>query len=203
MDTVTIMNDYPEPPARNVIVAFVLLAIAIVGGGALLLATRPHPVQITINPPVPSATPEPTATPGPITVYITGAVQQPQTTLSLPAGSRVEDAIDAAGGLLDEADLDRVNLAQILRDGDQVHVPFVAVEEEVVLATPNAAGVVRINSATAEELENLPGVGPALAARIIEFRDLNGPFASLEDLDRVSGVGPALLEGFEGLIEFD
>ncbi len=196
------MNDHQEPPARNVIIAFVLLAIAIVGGGALLLVTRPQPVQITINPPEPTATPEPTVTPGPITVYVTGAVQQPQTTLSLPAGSRVEDAVDAAGGLLDEADLDRVNLAQILRDGDQVHVPS-QVSEPVVLATPNTTGVVLINSATAEELENLPGVGPALAASIVEYRERNGPYASLEDLDEVSGIGPALLEGFEGLVEFD
>lgn len=196
------MNDYPEPPVRNVVFAFIILAAAIVGGGALLLVTRPQPVQITINPPVPTATPLPTASPGPITVYITGAVRQPQTTLSLPAGSRVQDAIDTAGGLLEDADLDRVNLAQVLRDGDQVHVPS-HTGGDTVLATPNTSGMVFINRATSEELQTLPGVGPALAERIIAYREANGPFSSLDDLDNVSGIGPALLSGLEGLVAFD
>ncbi|HLV36889.1 MAG TPA: helix-hairpin-helix domain-containing protein [Spirillospora sp.] len=196
------MNDYPEPPVRNVVFAFIILAAAIVGGGALLLVTRPQPVQITINPPVPTASPLPTASPGPITIYITGAVQQPQTTLSLPAGSRVQDAIDAAGGLLDDADLDRVNLAQVLRDGDQVHVPS-QTGGDTVLATPGTGGLVFINRATSEELQTLPGVGPALAERIIAYREANGPFSSLDDLDNVSGIGPALLSGLEGLVAFD
>jgi competence protein ComEA len=197
------MTDYQEPPARNTILAFVLIAVAIVGGGILLLVTRPQPVQITINPPLPTATAEPTTTPGPITVYITGAVEQPQTTLTLPSGSRVQEAIDAAGGLLNDADLDRINPAQILRDGDQVHVPSITVEAEVVLATPNSAGIIFINRATTAELETLPGVGPALAGRIITYRDENGPFASLDDLDNVSGIGPSLLQEMEGLIAFD
>jgi competence protein ComEA len=197
------MTDYQELPARNTILAFIVLAVAIIGGGALLLVTRPQPVQITINPPLPTATSAPTATPGPIMVYITGAVHQPQTTLTLPAGSRVQEAIDAAGGLLDDADLDRVNLAQILRDGDQVHVPSISAEAETVLATPNTAGIVYINRATTEELETLPGVGPTLAGRIITYRDENGPFTSLDDLDNVSGIGPSLLEEMQGLISFD
>lgn len=196
------MNDQ-QPPARTTILAFFLLAFAIVGGGVLLLVTRPQPVQITINPPLPTATAEPTATPGPITVYITGAVQQPQTTLSLPFGSRVQEAVEAAGGLLDEADRARVNMAQILRDGDQVHVPSLGGENEVIVATPNSGGMVFINRATTEELETLPGVGPALAGRIITYRDENGPFTSLDDLDNVSGIGPSLLAEMEGLISFD
>lgn len=198
------MNDQPQPPARTTIMAFFLLALAIVGGAILLLVTRPQPVQITINPPLPTTTTEPTVTPGPITVYITGAVQQPQTTLSLPFGSRVQEAVEAAGGLLDEADRDRVNMAQILRDGDQVHVPSISsVEAETVLATPNSSGIVHINRATTEELATLPGVGPTLAGRIITYRDENGPFASLDDLDNVSGIGPSLLAEMEGLIAFD
>lgn len=196
------MNDQPDPPARNIIFSFLLLAVAIVGGAVLLLVTRPQPVQITVHPPLPTATPQPTATPGPVTVYITGAVQQPRTTHSLPFGSRAQDAIDAAGGLLESADLDRVNLAQILRDGDQVHVPQVG-GEEVAVPTPNTEGVVFINRATAEELQSLPGIGPALAQRIIDHREANGPFASLEDLDNVSGIGPALLENLQELVSFD
>ncbi|MAS35871.1 MAG: competence protein ComEA [Anaerolineaceae bacterium] len=196
------MNDNREAPARQLIFVFILICLVIVGGGILLLVTRPQPVQITIHPPVPTATTAPTATPGPIEVYITGAVQQPQTTLRLPAGSRVEDAIDVAGGLLEDADLDRVNLALILRDGDQVHVPSLA-GENTLLATPNTDGVVLVNRATTEELQSLPGIGPALAERIIAHREVNGPFASMDDLDEVSGIGPALLEGLADLIAFD
>jgi competence protein ComEA len=136
-----------------------------------------------------------------VTVYVTGAVAQPQTTLALPSGSRVVDAIDAAGGPSANADLERINLAAVLRDGDQVHVPLLG--ETLTLPTANAAGIIGINTATAEELETLPGVGPTLAQRIIDFRQQTGPFTSMEDLDLVSGVGPTLLEELEGLIEFD
>ena len=114
---------------------------------------------------------------------------------------RAAPSVDAAGGPLDNADLDRVNLAAVLRDGDQVHVP--ALDEDLALPTPNTGGVVRINSASAEELETLPGVGPTMAQRIIDFREETGPFTSMEDLDLVSGIGPAMLEQLEGLIEFD
>ena len=196
------MNDAPEPPARNVIIAFVILALAIVGGAALLLLTRPQPVEIVIHPPLPTTTPGPSATPGPITVYITGAVNQPETTVQLPAGSRVDAAIDAAGGPLPNADLERVNLAQVLRDGDQVDVPLQG-ETEISLPTPNGGGIVHINSASLDELQTLPGVGPTLAQRIIDFREQSGPFTSMEDLDLVSGIGPSLLDQLEGLIVFD
>jgi competence protein ComEA len=195
------MDDSTQPPARNVIIAFVVIALAIVGGTVLLLVSRPQPVTITINPPVPTATAAPTATPDPITVYITGAVGTPRTEITLPAGSRVRDAIEAAGGWLDDADLDRVNMALILRDGDQVHVPLV--DELVTVATPNTSGLIRINTATSAELETLPGIGPALAERILTYRTENGPFTSLADLDNVSGIGPAMLEQLEGLIAFD
>lgn len=190
-----------EPSSRNTLIIFVVVVIAIAVAAFLLVTSRPDPVQITINPPLPTATSEPSATPSPITVYVTGAVAEPQMTVSLPVDSRVEDAINAVGGFADDADRERVNIAAILRDGDQVHVPFVG--EDAPLPTPSDSGVVNINTATLEELDTLPGVGPALAQRIIDYREENGPFTSLDDLDEVSGIGPALLAEIEELVTFD
>src|SRR5690606_33435505 len=150
------MSDMP-PTSRTTVIAFAILALLIVGGMVLLLATRPQPVQITINPPIPTNTPPPTSTPSPLTVYVTGAVNQPESLHTLPPGSRVQDAIDAAGGTTDSADLSRVNLAAFVRDGDQVHVPSVD-EAEVELPTPSGGAVIHINTATVEELDSLPGI---------------------------------------------
>lgn len=184
------------------VAAFVLIIIAIVGGLVLLLMTRPTPVQITIIPPQPTATLEPTLTPAPVTVYITGAVNAPSTgTMTLPAGSRVEDALQAAGGAAANADLSKINLAAVLRDGDQVHVPTLG--ETVAIATPNTGGVIFINTANQAELETLPGVGPALAQRIIAYREANGRIANFEQLDLIEGIGPALLENLQELVSFE
>jgi len=198
------MIDNPEPSPRITILAFAIIALTIIGGAILLLITRPEPVKITINPPLPTATALPTSTPSPITVYVTGAVNQPETTITLPAGSRVQEALDQVGGVTENADLERVNLAQILRDGDQVHVPDLNETEEFTLPTPSGGiAIVYINSATIEELMTLPGVGEALAQRIIDYRTANGAFSDLAALDNVSGVGPAMLENLEGLVAFD
>lgn len=195
-------DDLPaEPSPRNTIIAFALAALAIIGGAVLLLAARPEPVRITINPPAPTATPTSTATPGPITVYVTGAVFNPALLVSLPPGSRVLDAIEAAGGMTDTADPEGVNLAGVLRDGDQIHVPELG--QAAALPTPGGGGLVNINEAALEDLVTLPGIGPALAQRILNYREVNGPFANLEALDAVSGVGPALLEGLKDRVVFE
>ncbi len=195
------MPNGAEPSPRVAIIVFGLAALAIIGGGALLLSTRPQPARITIVPPMPTRTPAPTPTPGPITVYVTGAVARPETLLTLPPGSRVADALAAAGGADAAADLTRVNLAAILRDGDQVHVP--ARDQAVVLPTPSGGQIVNVNQATAEELSQLPGIGPGLAARIVAYREANGPFADLNALDAVEGIGPVLLEKLKDLVTFD
>lgn len=195
-------DDLPaEPSSRVTILTFVIVVVAIIAGAGLLLATRPQPVNIIVNPPLPTVTPLPSATPAPITVYVTGAVGKPETLITLPRGSRVQDAIEAAGGMVGDADLERVNLAGILRDGDQVHVP--AKGQETALPTPGGGGVVSVNIATADELAGLPGVGPTTAARIIQYREANGPFADLEALDAVEGIGPALLEKIRDLVVFE
>jgi competence protein ComEA len=119
----------------------------------------------------------------------------------------VQDVITAAGGASSNADMVRVNIAQIVRDGDQIHVPTQIAAtprpgaSNVPLATPN--GPIHINTATSEDLQRLPGVGPALAQAIIAYREANGPFKSMEDLDKVSGIGPARLQEWEGKIAFD
>ncbi len=113
----------------------------------------------------------------------------------LPAGSRVADAIAAAGGALADAAADGPNLARILVDGEQVYVPGVD-DDATDVAGPGvtpAHGKINVNRSDAAGLEALPGVGPVLAQRIEEYREEHGPFASIDDLDAVSGIGPALL----------
>ena len=194
-------NPSPQPSPLNTIVAFIIVVVALIGGSVFLLSSRPQPIQITVNPPIPTATPAPTSTASPITVYITGAVQKPDQTLTLPYRSRVQDAITAAGGTTSEADLEKVNLADYLHDGDQIHVPVKG--QTVELATPSGGAVVYINTATAEQLDALPGIGPTLAADIIAYRDANGMFKSMSDLDKVPGIGPALMEQLQKLLAFD
>lgn len=196
-----------QPSSRINLIALIIVVVLIIGGSVLLLSSRPETVQITIHPPIPTSTPEPSATPAPILVYVTGEVNQPETTVEIPFGSRVMDAITSAGGVTDNADQTRVNLAGILRDGDQVHVPAVIRDDDTIaegiLPTPSGENVIYINTATLEELQTLPGVGPALAQRIIDYRDDNGSIISLEDLDNVSGIGSSILENLSELIAFD
>lgn len=191
-----------QASSRLTLVALIIVALLIIGGGALLLASRPEPVQITINPPLPTSTPLPTATPSPILVYVTGEVNQPENTIELPFGSRVMDAISASGGMTNNADASRVNLAGVLRDGDQVHVPSISNEENSV-PTPSGGGIVYVNTATLEELQTLPGIGPATAQNIIDYREVNGPFTQLEELDNVLGIGTGTLDELQELVAFD
>lgn len=195
-----------DATARSTILVFLVVILMLIAGGALLLLTRPEPVQITINPPIPTQTPAPTATHEAILVYITGEVNEPESTISLPYNSRVSDAIEAVGGLTDNANTELVNMAGILRDGDQIHVPAISAntaENPEALPTASGGGIVFINSATAEELQTLPGIGEATAANIIAYRDENGSFTSLDDLDNVSGIGAATLENLAPLISFE
>lgn len=191
-----------KPPSWATPLALLLLAAVVLAGILLVGARRPTPVEIIIQPPPPTATPTTVPTASPITVYVTGAVAQPGVMLTLPAGSRVFDALQAAGGALPEADLQRVNLAAPLRDGDQIHVP--AQESgSAELPTPSGGNLLDVNQADASALETLPGVGPALAQAIIAYREANGPFRALEDMDGVPGIGPALLEQFRERVRFD
>ena len=130
----------------------------------------------------------------PMVVHVDGAVAEPGV-YDLPVGARAGDAVEAAGGLLDGADLTGVNLAAHVADGEKVHIPAEGEEpaaSAIVSGTTAAAiqdGVVNINTADAAELATLPGVGEATAQAIIEDRERLGPFATPEDIMRVSGIG--------------
>lgn len=196
------MNQEEASPIVTIIASLVLV-LAIAAGAWAIWNSFPEPVEITINPPIPTATALATGTPAPILVYVTGAVNEPEKTISLPYGSRVQDAVDAAGGLSEEADLEQVNLAGILRDGDQVHVPSLGEETVEILPTEAGGGIVYINSATLEELSSLPNIGETTAQAIIDYREANGRIASLEDLDNVEGIGPTTLEELAPLVSFE
>lgn len=146
---------------------------------------------------------------GKIVIHITGAVQKTGI-LILPEGARIADAIDAAGGNTESADLDEVNLAYVLQDGQKIYIPSKKDKAKlegkayitsgsgnnVIVQAVNedkkgGNGKVNINTATQSELENLPGVGEAIANRIIEYRQQNGKFSKIEDLQNVKGIGDA------------
>lgn len=153
-----------------------------------------------------------TVTPSYIVVDVTGAVLNPSV-VTLPAGSRVNDAIQAAGGLMNDADTTAINRAKTLSDGEQVFVPTQgeAAPAPAETGTPAASSseatsssgepaIVNINTASVDELDTLPGVGPSTAQAIVDDRTQNGPFASTEDLMRVSGIGEKKFEKLLSLI---
>lgn len=195
----------------------VLLNLAALGG----LTWRMRDVRggaVRIEPP-PTAVPTARPTPARLRVHVSGAVASPGL-VALPEGARVDDAIRAAGGLAPEAEPERVNLAAPLADGAQLHVPRrdepgpepaagvtggagigggAALPEPGGAAPAPAGGAgagatVDVNRAGAAELESLPGIGPALAARILAHREAKGPFQAVEDLLAVSGIGERTLE---------
>jgi competence protein ComEA len=143
-----------------------------------------------------------TPTPDFYMVYIVGEVARPLQMLNLPAGSRVEDAIDAAGGITANADMSRVNPAQRLDDGDLVYIPPQE-GDDIALPTPNRPLLIHINSATVDELKQLEGIGETKAQAIIDYREENGPFTSVDELLNVYGIGEKTLTGFRDQIVID
>lgn len=149
----------------------------------------------------------PTTAAAAVFVHVAGAVAT-SGVYELPSGARVVDALAAAGGPTAEADVDALNLAAPVLDGDRIVVPVpgddpaagghVHAPGDVSSGAPT--GPVDLNSATAAELETLPGVGPATAAAIVDERDSGGPFAAVDDLERVRGIGPAKLEALRDLV---
>lgn len=139
-------------------------------------------------------------------VHVSGCVRTPGV-YELSEGLRVADAVELAGGALEEANLDAVNLARILQDGEQIYVPALGDSTAAALASggsgelaTGASALVNINTATAEELTKLDGVGGATAKKIVADRLKNGPFSSVEDIKRVSGIGDKKFEALKDSI---
>lgn len=186
---------------------------AILAIAGMTLAQRPEPPAIEIIPPQPSPTAAPSATPGSLRVYVTGAVNAPAV-VEVPVGSIVADVVRAAGDFSEDAATELINLALPVSDGMQVHVPSLLSENERTvspawqLATPamltagaaSETPLVNINTADLTALDTLPGVGPATAQAIVDFRDTNGPFGAIEEIMEVSGIGPAKYEQMKELI---
>lgn len=136
-----------------------------------------------------------------LVVHVAGLVHTPGV-VRLPAGARVLDAVEAAGGARDGVDLTGLNLARLVTDGEQV---FVGVSPPAGAAATPGAGeseskLVNLNTATNDQLEALPGIGPALAGRIMAWRDEHGRFASVDELQEVSGIGPATFAELADLV---
>jgi len=191
-----------------------LLAGLLAAGLVLVVARRPSGRAVNL-PPLPTAEP--------LRVYVSGAVVAPGV-YRLERGAIWQDALAAAGGPVAGADLGSVNLAHTLADGDEVLIPTLApavppsalpagdtalpstsssgeaTEAAPVAPVAPAGTKVNINTATAAELDALPGIGPALAQRIVDYRNTRGPFATLADLTQVSGIGPTTFDQFKDLI---
>jgi competence protein ComEA len=134
-----------------------------------------------------------------LVVDVAGAVRRPGL-YHLAAGTRIADAVAAAGGATARADVTLVNLAAPIADGEQVLVPARGAAVPAGAAPPSQAAPVDLNTATADQLDALPGVGPATAQKIIAYRQAHGPFRSVDELEGVPGIGPSKLAQLKGLV---
>ena len=152
-----------------------------------------------------------------VIIHITGSVKNPGI-VKLKEGSIIEDAIESAGGLTENADITKVNLAYVVEDGTKIKIPSASEEdigdediidsksgdniiiEENAVPSNNSTQTININKATEKEFETLPGIGPSLASKIIEYRNQNGKFESIEDIKNVNGIGDNKYEKIKDLI---
>lgn len=167
-------------------------------------------VTVTLEPPSPSSTPPP------VRVYVSGAVVNSDVYV-LPHGSIVKDAILAAGGFTADANREGINQALELKDQQQIHIPRLGEEPSqplvqggvderagtAAIAGLVAGGPVNINTATIDQLDSLPGIGPAIAQRIIEYRESTGGFKSIDQITEVNGIGPAVFNKIKELITIE
>jgi competence protein ComEA len=173
-----------------------VLVLAGLGIAVFVTAVTPHGSSTLIGP-TGEATDPPVETSTAIYVHILGEVRQPGL-YELHDGDRAVDAVAAAGGFTEAADAAGLNLARFVSDGEQIIVP--AIGEASAAGAGAVPGKVNLNTADAAQLDTLPGVGPATAAKIIAWREQNGRFESIEDLLDVGGIGQAKFDGLRDLV---
>jgi competence protein ComEA len=185
---------FPITRRRALAGALLLAALLVLAGRHLLRAGTP-----TVPPPAPIVAEKRSAATSPkLFVHVVGAVRRPGL-YRLGEGSRIADAVKRAGGATRKADMSLVNLAAPVSDGVQVVVPRRAAAASqggaATASTPaSTSGPVQLSTATLEQLDALPGIGPVTAQKILDYRQENGGFASVDELDAVPGIGPARME---------
>ena len=192
------MPELPLTRRQIAVAAAALLTVIFLAGRVLFRANAPA------APPIPTATTAASAAAdaSEVVVDVVGAVRRPGL-YRLPHGARVADAVAKAGGATAKAQVELVNLAAAISDGEQIVVPRrgVAAVAGAGGGLPGvASGPVHLNSATLEQLDSLPGVGPVTAQKILDYRQQHGAFGSVEELDAVPGIGPARIEQLKGLV---
>jgi competence protein ComEA len=182
---------------RQILAALGVFVLALVLGGRLLS----RPGHASVPPPVRLATPARPPATARLVVDVAGAVRRPGL-YQLAEGSRVADAVARAGGATRRAQLELVNLAARISDGEQIVVPRRGLGGAVAASGSGTAssGPVHLNGATLEQLDALPGVGPVTAQKILDYRQQHGSFGSVDELDAIPGIGPARLEQLRGLV---
>ena len=189
----------------NIVLAAAILA-SVVGAIMLMVRGSGTPSGMLVELPDRDPTPVADAMPGRVTVYVSGEVKSPGV-YELWPDARANDALQAAGGPTADADLDRVNLAEKVADESQVHIPKRGAEPALGVAPavpgsgPGGPTKVDLNAADLAQLDTLPDIGPVRARAIIDYREANGPFASVDDLMNVTGIGEGLLGPIRDLAE--
>jgi competence protein ComEA len=193
--------DLPFELSRSrLLVAAGCLALLLFVGSKLLAQPQ---TSAGVAPPAAPPTESAPATSTVVVVDVVGAVRRPGL-YRLEQGARIADAVSRAGGATPKADLALINLAALLADGEQVVVPRrgTAVPGVTTSAAPGApaTGPVHLSTATLEQLDSLPGIGPVTAQKIIDYRQKHGAFTSVDELDAVPGIGPARLDQLKDLV---
>lgn len=198
---------------RNIIIGLILMAVVIIG---YYVYSSDNNQQVFTDEEMEITEEKTEESKGKIVIHITGAIQN-EGIVTLDENARVADAVEAAGGLKEDADMSKINLAYILEDGMKLKIPSIndTLDEEgnkeltddelVVESIPESNSksgidIININKANQAELEKLPGIGPSIALKIINYRNENGKFSSIDDLKKVSGIGENKFENIKAYI---